>query len=50
MRQDAKAVMLYFVNPAIARWRLLGRARQAGLERARGSIGADTAPKLTHYI
>jgi hypothetical protein len=47
VRQDAKAVVLDFVNPAGARRRLLSRPRQARLKRARGSIGADPAPKLT---
>src|SRR5262249_33213986 len=50
VRQDAKAVMLDLVNPAIARRRLLGRPRQAGLKRWGGSIGAEPGPEVTRYI
>jgi hypothetical protein len=32
VRQDPKAVVLDFVNPARARWRLAGRSRQAWLK------------------
>jgi hypothetical protein len=45
--ENAKAVVLDFVNPARAR-RLFGRSRQAWLKWGRGPIGADPAPKLTH--
>jgi hypothetical protein len=48
-RQDAKAVVLYLVNPAGTRRRLLRGAREAGLKRARGPIGWQSAPQFTRY-
>jgi hypothetical protein len=48
-RQNAKAVVLYLVNPAGTRRRVLGRARQARLKRRQGPIVLQSVPKLTRY-
>lgn len=48
-RHKAKPVVFDFVYPARAGRRRLSGARQAWLNLRQGSIGADAAPKLTHY-
>jgi len=41
---EAKAVVLYLMNPLWSAGRLLGRTRQAGLKSGLGLIGADPTP------
>ena len=48
-RQDAKTIVLYLVNPAGPRRRLLREAGQAGLKRAQGPIAWQSAPQFTRY-
>jgi hypothetical protein len=49
VRQDPKAVVLDFMNPARARRRLAGRSRQAGLKAGKGLLGAHLAAEFRHY-
>src|ERR1700689_5038723 len=43
VRHEAKAVVLYLMNPLWSAGRPLGRTRQAGLKSGLGLIGADPA-------
>jgi hypothetical protein len=49
MRDDQKAVVLDFVNPARAGRRLLCWPRKARLISGKGLLGANAAPQLTRY-
>jgi hypothetical protein len=46
---DAKAIVLDFVNPAGAGRRLLCWPREAGLISGKGLLGANAVPQLTRY-
>jgi hypothetical protein len=49
MRDDPKAVVLDFVNPAWACRRLLCWPRKAGVISGKGLLDANAAPQLTRY-
>jgi hypothetical protein len=49
MRDDPKAIVLDFVNPARADRRLLCWPRETGLISGKGLLGANAAPQLTRY-
>ena len=46
---EAKAVVLYLMNPLWSAGRLPGRTRQARLKSGMGLLGAYSAPQLTRY-